>query len=344
MKKKNGIILLLIFPVLVWSQQPRIPQVDAYLSETGEPLTAIQPIVNKSYCLPAQRYKPAEKLILDYPVFRNLGVRAILPFGFSLNKFSDIQMFSTNNNLQESAYLPLKYDSVFSKVSYMFCDSVVYGIRIRLNERLQSAGKEQILDELDKYFTAPDFSNKKKIVYSDEDYLVKYCLQENKIEAFSLFHYPVIESIAPGIRQKVYYGPQWYELSENEAVMLSFFNQETKENNVQLAAKLYFRGKQLTGFKELRFKLENSLVFSYQLQQEFVEKEKEAETERDTRIFMYYEQLKKMLQSPTVNVEIVGENRTLSYKMPAFQKYSLLTAYEYFRWQATNPMIKYRGI
>lgn len=344
MKKKKGMILLLLFPVVVWSQQPRIPRVETYLSETGEPVTALRPTVNKNYCLPMQRYLPSEQLILDCPVFRNLGVRAIMPFGFSLNKFSEIQLLRTKNNLQESGCLPLRCDSVFSGISYMFCDSVVYGIRIQVNEGGRRAGKEQIVEELDKYFTAPDFSNKNRIVYSDEDFLVKYCLRENKIEVFSLFHYPIVESVAPGIKQKVYYGPQWYEFSEEDAVMLAFFNQETKENNVQLAAKLYFRGKQLAGLKELRFHLENGLVLSYQLQQEFTANEKGTKTERDTRIFMHYEQLKKMMQSRTVGVEIVGQFRTLSYQMPAFQKYSLHTAYEYFRWQATNPMIKYRGI
>jgi hypothetical protein len=344
MKKKNSIILLLIFPVVLFSQQPRMPHVEMYLSETGKPVTAISPIVEKKYCLPMQRYNHSEKLILDLPVFKNLGVRAILPFGFSLNKLSEIQMLSINDNLQESVFRPLNFDSVFSGLSYMFCDSVVYGIRIQVNEGLQRVRKEQIIKELDKYFTVPDFSNERMIVYSDEDFLVRYFLQENKIEAFSLFHYPVVESNAPGIKQKVYFGPQWYEFPEGEAIMLAFFNQETKENNVQLAAKLYFRGKELIGFNELRFKLENGLVINYSLQQEFVEKEKGIKTERDTRIYMHYEQLKKMMQSRVVEVEVVGTNKKLSYKMPAFQKYSLYIAYQYYRWQATNPMVKYRGI
>ena len=45
----------------------------------------------------------------------------------------------------------------------------------------------------------------------------------------------------------------------------------------------------------------------------------------------------------TVKVELVGEGGRLLYEMPAFQRASVHTAYEYFRWNVTNPMDKYRA-
>ncbi|WP_262483975.1 hypothetical protein [Bacteroides stercorirosoris] len=42
-------------------------------------------------------------------------------------------------------------------------------------------------------------------------------------------------------------------------------------------------------------------------------------------------------------MELVGEGGRLLYEMPAFQRASVHTAYEYFRWNVTNPMDKYRA-
>ena len=65
--------------------------------------------------------------------------------------------------------------------------------------------------------------------------------------------------------------------------------------------------------------------------------------ERDTRTFLFPEVLKAMDRSAEVGVELVGEGGRFLYKMPAFQRASVHTAYEYFRWNVTNPMAKYRA-
>ena len=50
-----------------------------------------------------------------------------------------------------------------------------------------------------------------------------------------------------------------------------------------------------------------------------------------------------MDRSKVINVELVGEGGKVLYEMPDFQRVSVHTAYEYFRWNVTNPMVKYRA-
>lgn len=65
--------------------------------------------------------------------------------------------------------------------------------------------------------------------------------------------------------------------------------------------------------------------------------------ECDTRTFIFPEVLRAMDRSKVINVELVGEGGKVLYEMPDFQRVSVHTAYEYFRWNVTNPMVKYRA-
>lgn len=335
--------ILLVISFRLWSQQPRMSVVDSYLSETGMPVTDYRQHIERRYCLPIKRYKTNEKLILNLPVFRSLGVRAIIPFGFILNKQSDIVMHISTDNMQESKFLPLKQSNVFKSISYFFSDSVAYGVKLRmLNKPIRH--NQQIADELNGYFGAPDFSDSTVIVYSDEDFLVRVCHERDEIEIFSLFHYPVLEILTPGVKQIIYYGHQWFCPADGEALMLAFFAQVSKENNIQTAMKVYHKGNELVGFQQIQFILDNNVILSFPLKQEFVDLNNGKKIERDTRVFIFSEQMKKILQSTSIQVEIVGTEKSITYKMPEFQKYSLRVIYEYSRWQMTNPMVKYSGI
>lgn len=345
MKKIKHIIaihILLAASLSGFAQQPRLPQVKKYLEQTSDVVNGQAQIKEKRYCLLQQDYKEQSQLMLDIPVFSNKGISAIMPFGFKLNSLSEIPMESSTNNISVSKRLPLHNPYYFKEISYQFCDSTVYGITLYINPE---SGKEQtdIEQELINRFSKADCTKKNISIYSDEDFAVQLDKNKHIIEIYSLFHYPTVESFYPGVSHKVYYSPFEFIQSDNERIMLAFFNQESKENNIQTAFKVWYRGKSPIKLSSICFQLNGQDNYNFELESELTDQTNDGITERDTRTFIMPDILQKLQSAHQIEITIKGENKTLTYEMPWFQRASLKTAYEYFRWHVTNPMAKYRA-
>ena len=244
--------------------------------------------------------------------------------------------------MAESTVRPFYSKSIFSGVSYQFCDSVIYGITLFYDTQ-DNAKRAAIEKNLVRHFKKADYEQGGAVVYSDPDYAVR--LLPGKVEFYSLFHFPVVETFYPGVSHKVWYGPYNYE-ANGASVMLAFYNQESKENNIQSAFKVSYKYPAGKSFKMnlIRFILDD-ITYELPLEIEYsdVTDGGKAVEELDTRTFVFPEVLKAIDRSKTVKVELVGEGGRLLYEMPAFQRASVHTAYEYFRWNVTNPMAKYRA-
>lgn len=325
----------------VLAQQPRLKQVDEYLAATGQPIE-LKGAHQKQYGLLGTLYNNQKSLMLNLPDLEDYGAREVIPFGFRLNAASEIELASQNGNMAESTVRSFYNKSIFSGVSYQFCDSVVYGITLFYDTQ-DDAKRTTIEKHLTKHFKRSDYEQRDIVVYSDPDYAVK--LQPGKVEFYSLFHFPAIETFYPGVSTKVWYGPCHYE-ADDTSIMLAFYNQESKENNIQSALKVSYKHPAEKPFKMnlIRFILDDG-THELPLEIEYSDVTDDGKTivERDTRTFLFPEVLKAIEYSKTVHVELVGEGGQLLYKMPAFQRASVHTAFEYFRWNVTNPMAKYRA-
>lgn len=324
-----------------WAQQPRLKQVDDYLAVTGQPVE-LKSAPQKQYNLLGSLYKENKTLMLNLPELEDFGAREVMPFGYRLTPASEVELAAHTGNRAETTVRPLYNRSIFSGVSYQLCDSAVYGITLYFDG--QDAGKAAaIRRHLKKYFRKADYEHAGLSVYSDPDYAVK--LLPGKAEFYSLFHYPVTETFYPGVSTKIWTGPCSYE-ADGSALTLAFFNQESKENNIQSAISVDYRYPAGKSFKmnRIRFILDDETI-ELPLEIEYTDTTDSGKMcrERDTRTFLFPEALKAIVRSAAVRVELVGEGGSFIYPMPAFQRASAHTAYEYFRWNVTNPMAKYRG-
>jgi len=333
-------MLLWVGAIQVFAQQPRLKQVDKYLAATGQPVEVGKPI-EKKYSLLPTLYKGDKSLMLNLPDLDDYGTREVIPFGFRLNQASELKLASQEGNMTESTVRSFYSQSIFSGVSYQFCDSVVYGITLYYDD--QDGVKQNIHKSLLKHFKRADYVQGEITVYSDPDYAVR--VLPGKVEFYSLFHFPTVETFYPGVSHKVWYSPYNYEAG-GTSVMLAFYNQESKENNIQSAFKVSYKypaGK-LFKMNLIRFILDDETI-ELPLEVEYADAADGGKSieERDTRTFVFPEVLKAIDRSAEVSVELVGEGGRFLYKMPAFQRASIHTAYEYFRWNVTNPMAKYRA-
>ena len=346
--KKYNLKLATVFSILlsivlaVSAQQPRLPQVKEYLERTGEVTENRMQNNRKQYCLLQQDYHANSQLMLDVPVFKEKGVRAVMPFGFKLSPLSEVPLESTETNLFCSERIPLHNNRFFTDISYQFCDSVVYGIILQLSETSQK-DMGTFEKEIASIFSKPDYSNDNETVYSDQDYAIQLDKKNSIIKMYSLFHYPIVEDFYPGVSQKVYYGPFHFKVDDNQQITLAFLNQESKENNIQTAFRIFYNGITPFELKTIHFKLDNGKELSYPLETEFLDKTNNRICEHDTRTFISPEDLQQLARTYRITVTLEGKNSKLSYDMPWFQHASLQTAYEYFRWHVTNPMAKYRA-
>lgn len=335
------IILSWVGAIQVFAQQPRLKQVDEYLAATGQPIE-LKGAPEKQYGLLNTLYNNQKNLMLNLPDLEDYGAREVIPFGFRLSSASEIELACQNGNMSESTICPLYNKSIFSGVLYQFCDSVVYGITLFYDAQ-DNVKRTAIEKNLVRQFKKIDYKLGDAVVYSDMDYAVR--LLPGKVEFYSLFHFPAVETFYPGVSHKVWYGPYNYE-TEDVSVMLAFYNQESKENNIQSAFKVCYKYPAGKPFKMnlIRFILDD-ITYELPLEIEYsnVVDGGKAVEERDTRTFVFPEVLKAIDRSRMVKVELVGEGGRLLYEMPAFQRVSVHTAYEYFRWNVTNPMAKYRA-
>lgn len=339
---KYYIITLLLWAgtVQLFAQQPRLKQVDNYLAATGQPVEVGKPM-EKRYSLLPTLYKGDKSLMLNLPDLGDYGTREVIPFGFRLSQASELELANRKDNMAESTVRSFYSQSMFSGVSYQFCDSVVYGITLYYDD--QDGVRQNIHKSLLKHFKQADYVQGAATIYSDPDYAVR--VLPGKVEFYSLFHFPTVETFYPGVSHKVWYGPYHYE-SEGTSVTLAFYNQESKENNIQSAFKVSYKYPADKSFKMnlIRFILDDETI-ELPLEVEYTDKVDGGKwiEERDTRTFIFPEILKAIDRSTAVSVELVGEGGRFFYKMPAFQRASVHTAYEYFRWNVTNPMAKYRA-
>lgn len=332
MKRATTIFILSLCALAASAQQPRLPQVDTYLNATGQPIATPQSAISRHFPILLQRYRPGQRLYLDAPLFREKGLRSIMPFGFVLSPASEIPMATTQENRQCSEKMPLHNTDYFTSVAFQFCDSMVYGIRLELRDAPDRMA--ELTDELRDVFGAADYDFSHSAAYSDPDFAVRFDKSARVIEISSLFHYPGVEDIYPSVRQKSYWGPMPHYLSETEAVRLLFLNQESKENNVQTALKLFSEGTDPLVFETIRFFIDNNDLLQYEI----------AQNQPDSRTFLMPEELKRLVRAHHIEVEVEGGGETRRWTMPKYQWYSLYTAFEYFRWQVTNRYVKYPGI
>lgn len=345
MKRIKSILvlhILLIASLNGFAQQPRLPQVKKYLEQTGNIVNGQALIKEKRYCLLQEDYKESKQLMLDIPVFRDKGVRAIMPLGFKLSNLSEIPMESSTDNISSSKRLPLYNSLYFQEISYHFCDSTVYGITLYINPESEKRFAD-IEEELMNHFSKADCMGHNVSIYSDEDITVQLDKGNFTVEIYSLFHYPIVESLYPGVSHKVYYGPFELIYSDNQNIMLAFLNQESKENNIQTAFKIWYQGESPIRFKSVCFKVNGQDNYEFKLETELTDQTDNGVVERDTRTFIMPDILQTLHRAHQIEIIIKGENGTLTYEMPWFQRASLNTAYEYFRWHVTNPMAKYRA-
>lgn len=334
-------ILFCIGCMQLSAQQPRLKQVDEYLTATGRSVE-VKDAPERRYCLLETLHGGQKNLMLNLPDLEDVGAREVMPFGYKLNSASEISLIKKERNRCESTILPLWNKSIFSGISYQFCDSTVYGITLFFDD---SDGLKQssIRKNLLKFFKREDYMQGNSMVYSDPDYMVK--LMPDRLEIYSSFHYPVVETFYPGVSQKVWYGPYRQEM-QDASVMLAFYNQESKENNIQSAFRISCRYPLDKPFKmhRIRFVLDDaSYEYPLEIEHSEVADGSKFKEECDTRTFVFPEVLKAIERSHSVLVELEGEGGRLSYTMPAFQRASARTAYQYFRWNVTNPMAKYRA-
>lgn len=322
----------------VRAQQPRLPQVDRYRAATGREIQLPAPEEIR-YHLLGTLYDKDVRLMLNLPDFHDKGTKEAMPFGYRLKTESEVELKSVAGNLSESTVRKFYNRSVFTGISYLFCDSTVYGIRLYYCPEDKPV-REFIGGELDRFFKKADYCSDSLAVYSDPDYLVK--IGREKVEIYSLFHYPAAEVRFPGVTHFYWEAPCMWPVGET-AVSLSFYNQRTKENNWQTAFRLKVTGREKKfGIKEIRFKTDDT-EYSYSLESDFYTVTDKGYGEADMRTFVFPEEAKEILRSRSVTVSIVGENDSISYPMPMFQRVSLFTAFEYFRWHVTQAMEKYKN-
>lgn len=333
-------LLLVAADFAMLAQQPRLPQVENYLEATGD--------VSHREIGETARYNLLEtlvakdaRLMLNFPDMNDRGTREVMPFGYQLNAASQVKLVHVDGNMATTEVKRLYNKSAFTGVEYALCDSTVYGITFYFDTKDESI-RNFVTVQLGAFFGAADYATDSLSVYSDADYLVK--VGNGKVEAYSLFHYPCVEKRFPGV-QHFYWEAPCHVFADGAEVSLAFYNQRTKENNMQLAFKLKMKTEKLSGMKSIKFDTGDA-AYSYQLKSDFIEVEPDGSgmTDADMRVFLSQEDAKHILRSPQVAVTIEGNNgKAVSYVMPSFQKASLSTAFDYFRWNVTNAMVKYKG-
>lgn len=335
--------LLLTSCAQAFAQQPRVKQVEKYLTATGNEVERTQAVLDVKYRLFGSLPQINKCLMLDLPEFSDRGTREVMPFGYQLNGASEVALDRVSGNLAESTVRPFFNKSLFAGVSYQLCDSVVYGITLYYTDP-DRRKKAQIKKAMDAFFKRADSTCDTATVYSDPDYAVK--VFSDKVQVYSLYHYPVVESRYPGVSHKVWEGPYTYDTGRS-SLLLAFYNQESKENNIQSAFKVHYKHPgtdEPAKMNRIRFILDDA-TYEYPLEIEREQRSDQGQMieECDTRTFVHPEVMKAMARASKVTVELEGDGGRLSYQMPAFQQASLRAAYDYFRWNVTHPMAKYRA-
>lgn len=271
---------------------------------------------------------------------KSFWIDDLLPFGFKLNKQSRLKIDSAQQHTFISHAIPVTDTTFFSSAVYSFNDSVVQKVRlypVRSNNILKI--RDTLEKVLDAYFYQKDFTNANETVYSDDDLLVSINIKDNFLEISSLNHQRLLEEIAVGINLRNYKidNRMDYHLAPGEAVHLGFYNQITKENNVQLAFNIQYNSSKPINYNEVIFEIsgEQRVLFR-------VKPAKNGDGEKVSRCFIDIADAKRILKSEKVKIILSGPN-TKSYLLPEYQKHSLKTAIQFYKENVTHPLIHYPG-
>lgn len=280
------------------------------------------------------------------PTFtKNMGIENLMPFGFKLSDQSEVGLYSEVDRwiskpikiADASDYAP------FEEVVYSFHDSILYKFQLLMPSGKEFQKKFPIIQkELDAYFGNKDFSNKQEVVYSDQEYLVRVDFKNGYMEVTSLDHQPLAAQWVQAINLRNYKKVSmfWYDLSDTESIGLEFYNQVAKENNVQMAFRIYYKGNKPLGFTKVNFELSKGTSVAFDVAP-FIDLEN-GQVEKVSRCFIDAVEAKEILTAEHVKISLIGQEER-SYEMPAYQKHSLKSALYFYKNNVTNPFIKYRG-
>lgn len=329
---------------IAYAQQPRTSVVDDYLDRTGTPQESSAVATVKHLPMLAEYYESAFPLLLDMPEVGDRGFRELMPFGFCLSSGSEVPMADSGTgfplpsaNLAVSRPMKLYNRSLADSVQYLFCDSMVYGVRL-----FSGAEKEEVRRLLQPYFGQPDYENHAGLLYSDDDYAVRFH-EHVGLEVYSLYHYPAEETRFPGVVQRLW-RPPFFHVAISDAgldvpIDLAFFNQTTKENNVQSAFRLATDD---IGLRQITF-LTPDTVFVYALYPDEPQLQKASRRPMQTcmRTFVSPDVMRLLARASRVEVVVEGSKGRVSYAMPMSQRMSQRMVYEQFRRISTNFHVKY---
>lgn len=288
---------------------------------------------------PAKRgynWQGRDRFYLSAPFFSAWGLTDILPFGFRLTPRSQLRLVTPAEGQQESYFVATSKPVPFDSVRYSLGDGVVRKVELK-GGGTSGAARRRICEVLDHYFGKADFANEQEAVYSNEQLLAVWRLQTQSLVVQSLDHQALTEQSVPGYRFYKDEGRFWFSISENEAVGLEFYNQLTRENNVQLAFRLHFKGPAPVDIRQICFQLAGGQHLRLA-----VTTTKAEGLTKVSRCFLYEREAQKIAASSTVRVLVVGRRR-VSYRLPAYQKHSLKTALQFYKENVTNPLVMYSG-
>ncbi|RFM27028.1 hypothetical protein [Deminuibacter soli] len=282
------------------------------------------------------RWTPTDQFYLSAGFLKPFGVEDLVPFGYRLDNGSAIPLHKGATGVVSDP-LPVTEQRYFSTVRYAFRDSMVTAATLTVkNISDKRAGIEKVLDQ---YFGHADYKNVRESVYSDEDFAVNLRVADQTLSIVSLDHQALEEQAYPNINLRNYgdNGLFWYDADTARAIGLAFYNQVTKENNVQPAFRLYYRSPVSINLKSVVFELGNGKKISFP-----VNTITEKGLQKVTRCYWNYETGREILRSEKVTVCLQG-TETVRYVMPAYQRHSLQTAVQFYKENVTNPLLQYKG-
>lgn len=284
----------------------------------------------------AYNWNGTHKFFISAEFLKPFGIEDLVPFGYRLNSSSQIKV-NTVERKQFSDVLPVTDTTVFSSVQYAFRDSMTTVATLAI--RNFTGNRSKIESELNKHFGHADFKNANETVYSDEDFLVALNAKSKTMEVVSLDHQQLLEQIISNINLRNYKDDSrfWFNIDAARAVGLEFYNQVTKENNVQMAFRLYNNSPKALHIKQIVFQLDGAKKISFP-----VSTITDARMEKITRCFIQYDVARQILHAENVKVIVRGD-AMLSYEMPAYQRHSLKSAIQFYKENVTNPLLQYKG-
>ena len=272
---------------------------------------------------------------LSIPFLKEAGIEDLMPFGFRLTPQSQVRLQA---NGRESYPVKTSDTTLLQSVTYFLVDSVVKKVQLHINPNRKGAAAT-LKAMLKRHFGRYEFSNSEETAYSDDDFLASLDTKSNMLCIQSLDHQPLEEQRIMEVNLRTYRddGRFWFSLSDQEAIGLEFYNQITKENNVQLAFRLHYQGASPMALKQVCFEPEGAPKMSFP-----VSPVTSGGTEKVTHCFIRPEDARRLAKAQNVRVTLLGKT-VKSYYLPTYQLHSLKTALQFYKENVTDPLIQYNG-